>query len=178
MQRLLREHPLKWKRHLKRAAAIRSKTNVSKYSKAEQVINGVMIGAKQRCTNPNGVAWENYGGRGIEFRFVSIEIATRWVHANLGPKPKGRYSIDRIDNNRHYEPGNLRWATYLEQARNKGRYRRTDEGERLRKLVMIRTDYSEEGLRRYVKLGWTNEQIIGMKKPPGGRKKKNAQGRL
>ena len=74
-------------------------------------------GAKDRCTNPNGPEWEHYGGRGIEFRFSSFEE----FFAEVGPKPepKRAYSIDRIDKDGHYEPGNVRWATRKQQNANK-----------------------------------------------------------
>lgn len=78
--------------------------------------------AKDRCTNPRSHAWENYGGRGIKFLFDSFE---EWF-AELGPRPEGvdkngqaLYSVDRINNNGHYEPGNVRWATSKEQAINR-----------------------------------------------------------
>jgi hypothetical protein len=130
-----------------------------------------MAGAKNRCVNPNDVAYKNYGGRGIEFRFASIEEAAKWIIKELGPKPKGR-SIDRIDNNRHYEPGNLRWATKEEQARNKRAYFGSVYGNRMNMLCAARPDYTYEGLRKYVLLGWTDEQILTMKKPGGGRPRK------
>jgi hypothetical protein len=168
----LDEHPRKWKKILKAAAAKRVETNTSKYNLVERSIVMTMIGAKQRCTNENGASFERYGGRGIMFLFESVEVATRWVTAHLGPRPSKHHSIDRIDNNRHYEPGNLRWATSAEQNRNKRAYQRTPEGERLRRLSTIRTDYSEVGLLRYIKAGWTDEEIITMEKPPGGRKRK------
>jgi len=110
----------KWKKHLKRAAAKRAQTNISKYNAIEQSVEMTIIGAKQRCTNEANVAFDRYGGRGIEFRFDSIEHGIRWVAANLGTRPTAKHSIDRIDNDKHYEPGNLRWATTIEQARNKG----------------------------------------------------------
>lgn len=170
MLRELKEHPRLWKKRLKYAAAERVKTNTSKYSKAEREIELTIIGQKQRCLNPDNASYPDYGGRGIEFRFESNEAAIKWVIKNIGPKPKNK-TLDRIDNDRHYEQGNLRWATNEEQARNKRRYKRTPEGERLRRLAAIRTDYSEQGLLRYIKNGFTDEQIITMAKPPGGRKK-------
>lgn len=74
--------------------------------------------AKQRCTNPNSGGWEDYGGRGIKFLFESFEV----FYLELGPRPKGK-TLDRINNNGHYELGNVRWATNAEQLANRRAYR-------------------------------------------------------
>jgi len=71
--------------------------------------------AKNRCNNPKDKSYTNYGGRGIEFRFTSFEEFL----SHLGRKPGPEYSLDRIDNNGHYEPGNVRWATTKEQYHNR-----------------------------------------------------------
>jgi hypothetical protein len=73
------------------------------------------IGAKTRCGNPKTKNWKHYGGRGIEFRFKSFQD----FMFHLGKKPGPEYSLDRIDNDGHYEAGNCRWATWSEQAKNK-----------------------------------------------------------
>lgn len=70
--------------------------------------------AKQRATNPKHRHWSHYGGRGIEFRFKSFEDFL----GAIGPRPAGR-TLDRIDVDGHYEPGNVRWATNLEQRHNR-----------------------------------------------------------
>ena len=70
--------------------------------------------AKERCNNPHNDAYPRYGGRGIKFLFTSFEQ----FYAEIGPRPKG-LTLDRINNDGNYEPGNVQWATYLEQATNK-----------------------------------------------------------
>jgi hypothetical protein len=65
-----------------------------------------------RCTNPKANQWMDYGGRGIEVRFQSFESFL----AEIGPRPSRKHTVDRIDNEGHYEPGNVRWATKLVQG--------------------------------------------------------------
>lgn len=77
------------------------------------------VGAKARCQNPNNTGWKHYGGRGIEFRFDSF----RSFYELLGPRPD-KHSLDRIDNDGHYEAGNVRWATARQQLSNRGRLRK------------------------------------------------------
>jgi integrase len=72
-------------------------------------------GAKQRCTNPKNPGYHRYGGRGIEFRFTSVDE----FKLALGPKPEGAHLVDRINNNGHYEQGNLRWTTPKASANNR-----------------------------------------------------------
>ena len=83
----------------------------------------VYLAARQRCVNPKTRDYKHYGGRGIEFRFTSF----RQFIEEVGPRPAGPYgsgrwenlTLERINNDGHYEPGNVRWATWLEQSRNK-----------------------------------------------------------
>jgi hypothetical protein len=71
---------------------------------------------KDRCLNPRSEKWSYYGGRGIT-------VCERWLVfanfiADMGPPPFSGATLDRIDNARDYEPGNVRWATRLEQLQN------------------------------------------------------------
>lgn len=70
--------------------------------------------ARKRCNNPKISNYRDYGGRGIKFLFTSFSQFFK----ELGPRPKGM-SIDRINNNGHYEPGNVKWSTRKEQNNNK-----------------------------------------------------------
>lgn len=73
--------------------------------------------ASQRCENPRNKAWKDYGGRGILFRFASFN---QFIE-HMGLKPRPDLSIDRINNDGHYEVGNCRWATDEQQANNRTR---------------------------------------------------------
>jgi hypothetical protein len=73
--------------------------------------------ARTRCGNGD----PDYGGRGIEMRFRTFEAFL----TEVGSKPSPELSLDRIDNDGHYEPGNVRWATQRQQSLNR---RSTREG--------------------------------------------------
>lgn len=81
------------------------------------------LNMRRRCLDPRNVAFPNYGGRGISIHpdWITDYAAFRdWVNANLGPCPEGQ-SLDRIDNNGDYAPGNLRWADRSTQNYNQRR---------------------------------------------------------
>jgi len=72
---------------------------------------------KARCERPSHKAFAHYGARGVS-------VCDRWRSsfecflADMGPRPPG-HTLDRLDNSGNYEPGNVRWATPLQQTRNR-----------------------------------------------------------
>lgn len=85
------------------------------HGKSGTAIYNVWQGMIARCQRVGDARWVDYGGRGIT-------VCERWqtfenFYADMGDKPTGR-SLDRIDNDGNYEPGNCRWATQKEQCSN------------------------------------------------------------
>lgn len=78
---------------------------------------GIWYSMKQRCFNPKSKRYADYGGRGITMADAWRESFDTF-YADMGPRPSSKHSIDRINNDGNYEPGNCRWATATEQARN------------------------------------------------------------
>lgn len=90
--------------------------------------------AKTRCYNVNDPNYERYGARGIR-------MCDEWLHdfsafiGYIGPRPTTDHSLDRIDVNGHYEPGNVRWATWSEQCGNRRNTRRVTIGGETKSLA-------------------------------------------
>jgi hypothetical protein len=73
-----------------------------------------------RCEDPAHPRFKDYGGRGIRICEQWRRSFTQFL-SDVGPRPSKKHSIDRINNDGHYEPGNVRWSTATEQARNQRR---------------------------------------------------------
>ncbi len=93
---------------------VKKKTTHGESTSIEYRIWGHM---RERCTNPKHKSFPRYGGRGIA-------VCARWDDFNnflcdMGRRPSLMHSIDRIDNDGNYEPGNCRWSLPSEQGKNR-----------------------------------------------------------
>ncbi len=128
---------------------------------------------KQRCNNPNHKKYKNYGGRGIK-------ICPEWLifenfYKDMGRKPGKQYTLDRKDNDGNYCKENCRWATQVEQNRN-----RTDN-----RFVKIELDNktisewaeisgnSKKTIRERLNRGWPTKEAVYNLPDIKFRKKKN-----
>lgn len=123
-----------------------------------------------RCHNPEHPNYPPYGGRGIR-------VCARWRESfetfldDLGARPSSKHSLDRVDNDGNYEPGNCRWATRFEQDSNTSRVHLLEfNGERLTiREWSRRTGINREVLRRRVRiLGWSPERALTEPVPQRG----------
>lgn len=112
-----------------------------------------------RCSNPNNPGYKHYGGRGIK-------VCDRWksfanFRSDMGDAPVG-LTLERINNDGDYEPGNCRWATYKDQLRNR----------RINHFITINgsrktiAEWAEERgvhgfmIRSRIKRGWPPEKAV------------------
>lgn len=87
----------------------------------EHYLYNIYRGIRNRTGNESCKEYPNYGGRGIKLHssFLTFINFVTYVEANLGKRPSPKHSLDRIDNEGDYEPGNLRWADKKTQTRNR-----------------------------------------------------------
>ena len=87
----------------------------TKHGKSNTPMYQAFARAKHRCNNPKSKDYREYGGRGIRFLFTSFE---HFEH-EIGAFWQKGLSLDRIDNNGNYEPGNVKWSSAQEQVNNR-----------------------------------------------------------
>lgn len=121
----------------------------------------VWIHMLRRCHDPDAAKFPDYGGRGIAVCAAWRRSYAAFL-ADVGSRPSPQHQIEREDNDGHYEPGNVRWATRKEQARNKrctvyleyaGQRASLPEWAERSKLDL-------ELLRGRLKAGWTTERAL------------------
>lgn len=116
---------------------------------------------RERCTRREHHAWGRYGGRGIT-------VCDRWLHsfenflADMGERPVGT-SLDRIDPNWNYEPGNCRWAGRAVQGRNRRNVNRLRVGDQELTIAewAERIGIARDTLAARVASGWSPEDVVG-----------------
>ena len=119
------------------------------------------VSMKQRCNNPKKKEYPHYGGRGIK-------VCDEWMHSfaafyrHVGDRPTGKHSIDRIDVNGGYEPGNVRWATQQEQIDNTTVVRMVSLNGRTQSISAWERELglSKGQVRSREASGWSLEQAI------------------
>lgn len=124
---------------------------------------GTWLAMRQRCKNLKNAQFRNYGGRGIK-------VCPRWDRdfanflADMGRRPSPTHSLDRINNNGHYEPKNCRWATPHQQQVNT-RKRRVYEidgkrGTILEHHLRLRTKVKLTTVLTRIYSGWDAERAL------------------
>lgn len=114
---------------------------------------------RSRCGNPRNQDYKRYGGRGIRVcaRWDDFEIFLQ----DMGPRPTNKHSLDRIDSNGNYEPGNCRWATRKQQSRNREYTHRLNINGRTIFLPDLarEIDIKPATLRARLRSGWDHERV-------------------
>lgn len=139
-----------------------ARDRATKHGLSETSLYKTWLSMRGRCHRPTEQSYKDYGGRGIS-------VCDEWRNdfqafaAYVGAKPTQLHSLDRIDNNGNYEPGNVRWATRIEQANN----RRSSTAVEFNGQVKTLTEWSEStGIHPYTihtrirDLGWSIEKAL------------------
>lgn len=117
----------------------------------------------ERCRSPKAKSYGQYGGRGIT-------VCNEWQGEggfqafidHIGPRPSENHSLDRIDNEKGYEPGNVRWATKKQQQRNTRKNRLvTVRGEtKCAAAWADESPVSAATIRKRLDMGWSGEDAV------------------
>lgn len=132
------------------------------------------VDMRRRCQDPKSRIYAAYGGRGIS-------VCARWsesfedFYSDLGPRPDGR-SLGRIDNDGDYEPGNVRWESPKQQARNRRSTRHIAAFGEVKTAPEWLEDERCRVTNKYaiyerINRGWSPERAITTPPGPNGRRK-------
>lgn len=116
---------------------------------------------RSRCTNPNDKDWKWYGGKGVTVHPEWMQDFAAFVR-DVGPRPSKRHTLDRKDRTGNYEPGNVRWSTWTEQARNRSNNRLVEFNGRTMLLVEAAeaAGIPYRTLKTRLHHGWTIERAL------------------
>jgi hypothetical protein len=124
----------------------------------------VWLGMKQRCADKNHISYHNYGQKGIK-------VCDKWANSfesfleDMGERPQKGMSIERIDSNKDYEPNNCKWATRVEQNRNRNNNMCLTYNGVTKTIIewesIVNIKYTT--LRRRINLGWNVDKIFNTK---------------
>ena len=117
----------------------------------------IIMKMKERCENTNSTGFERYGGRGITICKEwsdHPETFVKWAYENGYSK---ELSVDRKDNNGNYEPGNCKWSTPTEQARNR------------RNNVFVKFDGREKVIAEWAEELWMSQDLLNRRYRTGDR---------
>jgi hypothetical protein len=114
-----------------------------RHGKANSPEDRAYHNARSRCTNPKNPRFYCYGARGIEFRFTCLQELLE----DIGERPSPEHTLDRKNNDGHYEPGNVRWATRSEQAKNRNPFTQPP-----------RSEAAKQNISAGVKAWWTKRR--------------------
>lgn len=107
-----------------------AKKQNTKHGLYKERLFGIFKEIKNRCENQKNWRYKFYGARGIKLHpdwQNNPKEFIKWINENLGERPTVKHSLDRIDNNGNYEPGNLRWADTKTQSQNRSCAKLTKE---------------------------------------------------
>lgn len=124
--------------------------------------------ARDRCENTRNKAYERYGARGIQLKFRSPMAMALWVQDNLGLHKE--LELDRLDNEGHYEAGNLRYLTRKQNQANT-RKRRLTPAMHLFRQKHPEIKYADATLVRLIGEGLTDAEIIERYNRPSSKPK-------
>ncbi len=147
-------------RELRASGALRLRHGEAKKNK-QSVEHMIWSGMKARCFNPNNKEFANYGGRGIT-------VCERWRDSfeafveDVGRRPSPEHTLDRIENTGPYDISNVRWATRVEQSRNKRttHYLELDGQRKCIRDWSLETGINELTLHWRIKSGWSVERAL------------------
>lgn len=130
---------------------------------------------RSRCNNPNSTGYYNYGAKGIK-------VCDRWdtfenFLIDMGERPGKEYSIERIDLRKDYCPENCKWATRIEQNRNRSMcvYLTLDGKSQTIKEWSLETGVSHKTIARRLKLGWSHYDAVMQAVVPGQKFKRTVR---